>query len=51
MIAAACLASHLPPESFGVPASPELGAVMLTLMAEQAKEQERQERLAKMRKP
>ena len=49
MIAAACLSSSLPPEAFGVPSSPELGAVMLTLLGEQQKEQRNQELLQRMR--
>lgn len=50
MIASACLATQLPPEAFGVAASPELGAVMLAILQEQQQEQEREERFEKMRR-
>ena len=39
MIAEACIASHLPPEAFGVPSSPELGAVIIGVLREHARSQ------------
>lgn len=38
MIAEACIAAQLPPEAFGVAASVELGAVMIEILAERAKD-------------
>lgn len=49
MIAEACIATNLPPEAFGVPASPELGDVMLEVLLDQSRESDRQERLARLR--
>ena len=37
MIAQACIATHLPPEAFGVTSSPELGDVMLDVLLDQSK--------------
>jgi hypothetical protein len=39
VIATACIATSLPPEAFGVPASERLGAVMLSVLHEQWEEQ------------
>jgi hypothetical protein len=49
MIAAACIATGLAPEAFGVPSSPALGAVMLDVLREQAREQKRESMMADLR--
>lgn len=49
MIASACIATGLPPEAFGVEATPELGAVMITVLKEQAMEQKQASQLADLR--
>ena len=48
MIAEACITSSLPPEAFGVEASPELGAVMIEVLVEQARESRLAARRAEM---
>ena len=49
MIAEACIATHLPPEAFGVPSSAELGDVMLEVLLDQSREATREGRLDRLR--
>jgi hypothetical protein len=50
MIAEACVATHLPPEAFGVASSPELGDVLLEVLIEQGKDAERAARKDELRR-
>jgi hypothetical protein len=50
MIAEAVVATGLPPEAFGVPASEELGGLVIEVLTEQAEEADRAERTRRLHK-